>query len=52
VVEAIANGVPAFRAPAVQRAQRTELVLGVLLGTMLIGLALLIKLHHVVPERT
>lgn len=49
-VEAIANGVPAFRRPAVKRAQRTELGLGVLLGTMLIGLAVLIKLHHVVPR--
>jgi len=49
-VEAIANGVPAFRTPAVKRAQRTELALGVLLGAMLIGLALLIKLHHVVPR--
>jgi amino acid transporter len=49
-VEAIANGVPAFRDPAVRRAQRTELGLGVLLGTMLIGLAVLIKLHHIVPR--
>jgi amino acid transporter len=49
-VEAIANGVPAFKAPAVQRAQRTELSLGVLLGAMLVGLAVLIKAHHVVPR--
>ena len=49
-VEAIANGVPAFREPAVQRAQRTEVGLGLLLGTMLIGLALVIKVHHLVPR--
>jgi amino acid transporter len=49
-VEAIANGVPAFRTPAVKRAQHTEVALGILLGSMLIGLALLIKLHHVVPR--
>jgi amino acid transporter len=49
-VEAIANGVPAFRAPAVKRAQRTELGLGILLGVMLVGLAVLIKVHHVVPR--
>jgi amino acid transporter len=49
-VEAIANGVPAFREPAVKRAQRTELSLGVLLGVMLIGLSVLIKVHHVVPR--
>lgn len=49
-VEAIANGVPAFRDPAIRRAQRTEIGLGVLLGVMLIGLAVLIKVHHVVPR--
>lgn len=49
-MEAIANGVPAFRPPAVQRAQRTEVALGVLLGTMLIGLAVVIKMHHIVPR--
>ncbi len=36
-IEAIANGVPAFRQPRARRAQRTELMLGVLLGAMLIG---------------
>ncbi len=49
-VEAIANAVPSFRAPAVRRAQHTEVALGVLLCTMLLGLALLIRLHHVVPR--
>lgn len=49
-VEAIANGVPAFRSPAAKRAQHTELGLGILLGTMLIGLGALIRLHHVVPR--
>jgi hypothetical protein len=49
-VEAIANGVPAFREPRVQRAQRTEIGLGGLLGVMLIGLALLIQVHHVLPR--
>jgi amino acid transporter len=49
-VEAIANSVPSFRAPRVRRAQRTEVGLGVLLAAMLIGLALLIRLHHVVPR--
>ena len=37
-IEAIANGVPAFRQPRAQRVQRTELMLGALLGAMLIGL--------------
>ncbi len=49
-VEAIANGVPAFRTPAVKRAQRTEIGLGVLLGALLLGLAVLIKVHHSVPR--
>ena len=49
-VEAIANGVPAFREPRVRTAQRTEISLGVLLGVMLVGLAILIHVHHVVPR--
>ena len=49
-VEAIANGVPAFRAPRVRSAQRTEISLGVILAVMLVGLALLIRAHHIVPR--
>ncbi len=49
-VEAIANGVPAFRKPRIRTAQRTEIALGLLLGVMLVGLAILIHAHHVVPR--
>ncbi|GGO61336.1 APC family permease [Nonomuraea cavernae] len=49
-VEAIANGVPMFRRPRVRRAQRTELMLGALLATMLVGLAALIRRDSVVPR--
>jgi amino acid transporter len=49
-VEAIANAVPNFRPPRVRNGQRTELVLGVMLAVMLIGLAVLIRSHHVVPR--
>ncbi len=49
-VEAISNGVPAFREPRIRTAQRTEVSLGALLGAMLIGLAILIRAHHVVPR--
>ncbi|MFF4970317.1 APC family permease [Streptomyces sp. NPDC001083] len=49
-VEAIANGVPSFRDPRVKRAQRTELMLGALLGLMLIGMALLIRRDQVAPR--
>ncbi len=49
-VEAISNGVPAFRNPAVRTAQRTEISLGVLLGAMLLGLSILIRAHGVLPR--
>lgn len=49
-VEAIANTVPAFREPRVRRAQHTELWLGVVLGAMLVGLAVLIRKFAVVPH--
>jgi amino acid transporter len=49
-VEAISNGVPAFRKPRVRTAQRTEVSLGALLGVMLVGLAVLIHVHHVAPR--
>ena len=48
-IEAIANGVPVFRQPRARRAQRTELMLGALLGAMLIGLSVLIRREHVAP---
>jgi amino acid transporter len=49
-VEAIANAVPSFREPRVQNARRTELMLGVTLGVMLLGLGALIVRFHVVPR--
>jgi hypothetical protein len=49
-VEAIANSVPQFRRPRVQRAQHTEVGLGLLLGGMLIGLGLLIHHWDAVPH--
>ena len=49
-IEAIANGVPVFRQPRARRAQRTELMLGALLGAMLIGLSVLIRREHVAPR--
>ncbi|MFZ0040297.1 MAG: APC family permease [Solirubrobacteraceae bacterium] len=49
-IEAIANGVPAFREPRSRTAQRTEITLGVLLGLMLVGLAVVIHIHHVQPR--
>jgi len=49
-VEAIANGVPAFRKPRIRTAQRTEVSLGVLLGVMLVGLAIVIRSNDIVPR--
>ncbi len=49
-VEAIANDVPAFREPRVRRAMRTEVMLGALLGSMLLGLAVLTVRFHIGPS--
>lgn len=49
-VEAIANGVPLFKEPQTIRAKRTELLLGVILGTMLLGLAVLARRWHIGPR--
>ncbi len=49
-VEAIANGVPAFRTPRSRTAQRTEITLGAVLGVMLVGLGVLIHVHHIEPR--
>jgi hypothetical protein len=49
-VEAIANGVPLFKEPRVVRAKRTEMLLGVILGFMLLGLAVLARRWHVGPR--
>jgi amino acid transporter len=49
-VEAIANGVPLFKEPRAVRAKRTELMLGVILGLMLLGLAVLARRWHIGPR--
>jgi amino acid transporter len=49
-VEAIANGVPLFKEPRATRAKRTELLLGIILAAMLLGLAVLAKRFHVQPR--
>jgi amino acid transporter len=51
-VEAIANAVPSFRKPRARRAQHTEMWLGILLGTMLIGMSIGIHRFHTVPTQT
>jgi amino acid transporter len=49
-VEAIANGVPLFKEPRVTRAKRTELLLGLILGAMLLGLAVLARRWQIGPR--
>ncbi|HET9732231.1 MAG TPA: APC family permease [Acidimicrobiales bacterium] len=49
-VEAIANGTPSFKEPRVKRAQRTELLLGIILGSLLLGLAQLTTKFHLHPK--
>jgi amino acid transporter len=51
-VEAIANAVPEFREPRAHRAQHTELGLGVILGLMLIGIALVADKFKAKPSTT
>ncbi len=51
-VEAIANAVPEFKRPRAHRAQHTEMMLGIILGLMLVGIAVLIKKFHIAPSAT
>ncbi|HEY2813224.1 MAG TPA: APC family permease [Acidimicrobiales bacterium] len=46
-VEAISNGVPAFRKPESRNAARTLTIMGVILGTYFFGIAVLA--HHLAP---
>jgi amino acid transporter len=51
-VEAIANAVPEFRVPRARRAQHTEMGLGVILGLMLIGIAVVAEKFNAKPSTT
>ncbi len=48
-VEAISNGVPAFRPPAWRNARSTLVVMGSLLGVMFLGLSMLAARTHAMP---
>ena len=48
-VEAISNGVPAFRVPEWKNARETLVVMGSTLGLMFLGLSILAAKMHVVP---
>ncbi len=51
-VEAIANAVPEFRLPRYRRAQHTEMGLGIILGLMLIGIAVVAQRYDAKPSAT
>jgi amino acid transporter len=50
-VEAISNGVPAFRKPEWRNARTTLVIMGSLLGVMFLGLSVMAAHMHVVPYR-
>jgi amino acid transporter len=49
-VEAVSNGVPAFRPPESKNAAATMLMMAALSITMFLGITLLAKAYHVVPS--
>ncbi len=51
-VEAVSNGVPAFRPPEAKNAAATLAVMAILAVSMFIGITLLAQVYHVVPSET
>jgi amino acid transporter len=51
-VEAISNGVPAFRRPEAQNARRTLIAMGAILGTLFVGISYLAVHTHVRPYQS
>jgi len=51
-VEAVSNGVPAFRAPESKHAAQTLVAMAALAITMFVGITLLAQAYHVVPSET
>lgn len=50
-VEAIANGVPAFKPPEAKNAANTMLAMAVLLGVIFIGVTVIAREYDIVPSR-
>jgi amino acid transporter len=50
-VEAIANGVPAFKPPEAKNAANTMLAMAVLLGVIFIGITVIAREYSIVPSR-
>ena len=51
-VEAVSNGVPAFKPPEWRNARTTLMIMGTILGTMFLGIGLLVSKLHIAPDLT
>ena len=51
-IEAVANGVQAFQRPAPHNARITQMVMGVLLGTLFLGISYSTNLHSLSPSES
>jgi len=51
-VEAISNGVPAFKPPESKNARTTMIYMGLILGSMFLGITHLASVYHIVPDPT
>ncbi len=49
-VEAISNGVPAFKPPESKNARLTMVYMGLILGIMFLGVTYFAKIYHIVPN--
>ncbi len=49
-VEAISNGVPAFKRPEATNARQTLMIMGACLGTMFLGISILAAKYQVIPS--
>ena len=49
-VEAVSNGVPAFKPPAAKNAAATMLIMATLSITMFLGITMLAQAYHVAPS--
>lgn len=50
-VEAISNGVKAFKQPEAKNAQSTTAAMGLILGSIFLGITYLANIYHIVPKK-
>ena len=51
-VEAVSNGIPAFKPPEWRNARSTLMIMGTILGTMFLGIGFLVSRLHIAPDLT